>query len=130
MTGTQEFDREIPMKAIPLSIVAAAALLLASLSVSAATKPRVLEDAREVKPSMLTLPLTADGPLSIQGCSTCKRLSLRLAPNARFFVGRTEVTFQDLQRQLRNRPNASVLVVSPIGQNIVTRISASDAPAR
>jgi hypothetical protein len=117
------------MKSIPLCIAAAAALLLASFSASAAT-PRVLEDAREVRPAMLTLPPTADGTLAIQGCSTCKRLSLRIARTARFYVGRTEVTFADLQRQLRSRPNSSVLVVSPIGENIVTRIQASDAPAR
>jgi hypothetical protein len=118
------------MKTIPLSFVAAAALLLASFSASAREPARVLEDAREVTPAMLTLPLTPDGTLAIQGCSTCKRLSLRLARTARFYIGRTEVTFQDLQRQLRDRPNSSVLVVSPIGQNIVTRIKASDAPAR
>jgi hypothetical protein len=117
------------MKSIPLCIVAVAALLLASLSANAAA-PRVLEDAREVRPAMLTLPSTADGTLAIQGCSTCKRLSLRLARTARFYVGRTEVSFAELGRQLRARPNASVLIVSPIGQNIVTRIQASDAPAR
>jgi hypothetical protein len=117
------------MKTIPLCIVVAAALLLASYTASAAT-PRVLEDGREVTPTMLTFPSTADGILAIQGCSTCKRESLRIARTARFYVGRTEVTFAELQRQLRGRPDTSVLVVSPIGQNIVTRIKASDAPAR
>ena len=117
------------MKTIPLCMVVAAALLLASFSATAAS-PRVLEDGREVTPEMLTLPSTADGTLAIQGCSTCKRESLRIARTARFYVGRTEVTFAELGRHLRSRPNSSVLVVSPIGQNIVTRIKASDAPAR
>lgn len=103
-----------------------AALLLAPLVVNA-EPPRVLEDAREVLPSMLTLPSIADGTVSIQGCSTCKRINLSLARDARFFVGRTEVTFVEMQAQLRRDPKASVLVVSPRGQNIVTRIKTTPA---
>ena len=108
--------------------VLALALLLALPLVSQAREPRVLEDAREVTPAMLTLPSTLDGIVAIQGCGSCKRLTFALAPNVRFYVGRTEVTFADLQRQLRTYPTISVLVVSPIGQKIITRISASDAP--
>jgi hypothetical protein len=93
-----------------------------------AREPRVLEDAREVTPAMLTLPSTLDGTVAIQGCGNCKRLTFQMARNVRFFVGRTEVTFADLQRQLRARPDGAVLVVSPIGQAIITRITASDAP--
>jgi hypothetical protein len=115
------------MKASILTALLLAALL--PLAASAAP-PRVLEDGREVAPSMLTLPSTPDGIVAIQGCSACKRFSLRIARNAQFFVGRTEVTFADLQRYLRSYPETSVLVVSPIGQTIVTRIRASDAGAR
>ncbi len=103
-----------------------AALLLAPL-VANAEPPRVLEDAREVLPSMLTLPSISDGTVSIQGCPTCKRLNFSLARNARFFVGLTEVSYADLQTQLRRDPKASVLVVSPRGQNIVTRIKTTAA---
>lgn len=103
-----------------------AALLLAPL-VANAEPPRVLEDAREVLPAMLTLPSLADGVVSIQGCSTCKRTNFTLARDARFFVGQTEVTLRDLQTQLRRDPNASVLVVSPRGQTIVTRIKTTPA---
>jgi hypothetical protein len=110
------------------SYVLALALILALPLGSQAREPRVLEDAREVTPAMLTLPSTLDGTVAIQGCGKCKRLTFSMARTVRFFVGRTEVTFADLQRQLRANPGTSVLVVSPIGQNIITRISASDAP--
>lgn len=104
------------------------ALILALPLGSQAREPRVLEDGREVTPAMLTLPSTLDGTVAIQGCGSCKRLTFALARTARFYVGRTEVSFADLQRQLRTNPNSSVLVVSPINQKVITRISASDAP--
>src|SRR3982751_247440 len=81
-----------------------------------ARETKVLEDAREVTPAMLTLPSTLDGIVAIQGCGSCKRLTFQMARNVRFFVGRTEVTLADLQRQMRTYPNISVLVVSPIGK--------------
>lgn len=108
----------------------ALALILALPVSGVARESRVLEDAREVSPSMLTLPSTLDGTLAIQGCGSCQRISLKLARTARFFVGRTEVTYLDLQRHLRTFPQNAVLVVSPIGQKVVTRIQASDAVAR
>jgi hypothetical protein len=108
--------------------ILALSLLLALPLGSLAREPRVLEDAREVTPAMLTLPSTLDGTVAIQGCGSCKRLTFSMARTVRFFVGRTEVTLADLQRQLRSNPDGAVLVVSPIGQNIITRISASDAP--
>lgn len=91
---------------------------------------RVLEDGREVAASMLTLPSLPDGQLAIQGCGSCKRLTFQIARTARFYVGKQEVSFADLKRHLSTNPNGSVMVVSPIRQNIVTRIQASSAPVR
>ena len=106
-----------------------AALLLLPVSGNAANRSRVLEDGREVTPAMLTLPSLPDGVLAIQGCASCKRLSLRLTRDARFYVARTQVTYADLQRHLSAHPTVSVLVVSPKGQNVVTRIVADEAIA-
>jgi len=117
------------MKATKLTALTLAALVLLPLAGNAAP-PRVLEDGREVSPSMLTLPSLADGDLAIQGCGSCKRLTFKLARNARFYVGRAEVTYADLQRYLRAHPDNAVTVVSPLGQNIVTRIQASGAVAK
>jgi hypothetical protein len=91
---------------------------------------RVLEDGREVAASMLTLPTLPDGQLAIQGCGNCKRLTLTIARTARFYIGATEVSFADLKRHLASNPEVSITVVSPIRQNIVTSIRASDALAR
>jgi hypothetical protein len=117
------------MKFTKPTALALATLLLLPLAGNAAP-PRVLEDAREVRPSMLTLPSLPDGVVAIQGCTSCKRISLNLSRTARFYVGKTEVTYTDLQRHLRSYPESAVVVVSPLGQNVVTRIQASDAYAQ
>jgi hypothetical protein len=107
-----------------LSVFTLALLLTLPLAGNAAG-PRVLEDGREVEPRMLTLPSRADGVLSIQGCTACKRFNFKLAVEARFYVGDIEVTYTDLQAHLRLHPDVGVLVVSPKDQLIVTRIRAS-----
>jgi hypothetical protein len=117
------------MKSTKLTSLTLAALLLLPLTGSAAP-PRVLEDAREVRSSMLTLPSLPDGVVAIQGYTSYKRVSLNLLRTARFYVGKTEVTYTDLQRHLRSYPESAVTVVSPLGQNVVTRIQASGAYAQ
>ena len=116
------------MKATNFAVLTLAVMLL-PLTGNAAP-PRVLEDGREVTPAMLTLPSIPDGEVAIQGCGACKRLTFKMARNARFYVGPTEVTYADLQIYLRSHPEKAVTVVSPLGKNIVTRIQASGAFAK
>jgi hypothetical protein len=108
------------------AIIIATALLLTSSLTAHARPPRaVIEDGREVSAAMLTLPSALNGPLAIQGCTACTRVNLTLSPTAQFFIGRQEVSFADLKRHLRDNPKSNVLVVSPINQPVVSRISAS-----
>lgn len=105
-------------------VLALALLLSLPLSGNAAGI-RVLEDGREVESRMLTMPSLADGTLTIQGCATCKRLVFTIARDAQFFIGDTQVAYGDLQRHLRAYPQVPVLVVSPKGEPVVSRIRAS-----
>jgi len=106
-------------------VTAAALVLMSSLIAQARPAHAVIEDGREVTAAMLTLPSAVDGTVAIQGCTACKRVTLTLSRTAQFFIGRQEVTFADLKRHLRDNPNSNVLVVSPINQPVVSRISAS-----
>lgn len=117
------------MKLMNFSVLVIVSLLLPVGGHAASDRTRVLEDGREVTPAMLTLPSRADGVLAIQGCPTCKRISLQVGPATRYFIGKTEVNYVDLQRHLRAHPKGSVLVVSPRKQNSVTRIVAAEAIA-
>jgi hypothetical protein len=105
--------------------VLALALMLSLPLMSNAGGVRVLEDGHEVEARMVTFPSLADGMLSIQGCGACKLQTFKIAHDAQFFVGDIEVTYIDLQRHLRAHPTVALLVVSPKGQLIVTRIRAS-----
>jgi len=108
------------------AIITAIALLLMSSLAAHARPPRaVIEDGREVTAAMLTLPSAVNGSVAIQGCTACTRMNLTLSRTAQFFIGRQEVTLADLKRHLRDNPKSSVLVVSPINQPVVSRISAS-----
>lgn len=111
-------------------ITATAVLLFSTLSAFARPPVAVLEDGREVASAMLTLPSMPDGTVAIQGCGACKRLTFTLSRTAQFFIGKQEVSFTDLKRHLHDHPKASVLVVSPINQPVVTRISASTSEVK
>jgi hypothetical protein len=110
-------------------VAATAVLILSALPAFARPPVAVLEDGREVTPAMLMLPSSIDGTVSL-GCPACKQTSLTLSRTAQFFIGKQEVSFADLKRHLKANPKSSVLVVSPINQKVITRISASVADVK
>ncbi len=110
-------------------IAATAIMLLSAFPVLARPPVAVLEDGREITPAMLMLPSSLDGTVSL-GCPGCKLTSLTLSREAKFFIGKQEVSFADLKRHLKAYPKSSVLVVSPIHQKVITRISASVADVK
>jgi hypothetical protein len=107
------------------AIIVAASLLLASFSAQARPPKAVLEDGREASASMLTLPSANDGSLTIQGCTACKLVTLKLGSAAEFYIGNQEVAFADFKRHVLANPKSNVLIVSPAGQPVVSRIRAS-----
>jgi hypothetical protein len=102
--------------------VSIAAVLVFALPAAARPLFTVTEDGHEIVASMLTLPSAAGGTLAIQGCTACTRQVMTLSPDARFFVGKNEVTFGELKNLLATYPKSSVLVVTPVGKTVVTRI--------
>jgi hypothetical protein len=113
-------------------LLAIAAMLVVALPSGARPLATITENGHEILASMLTLPSTDSGTLSIQGCTACTRQVMTLSPDARFFVGRHEVTYGELKNVLATYPKSSVLVVTPVGTTVVTRIKvgaviASDA---
>jgi hypothetical protein len=100
-----------------------AALLLVALPAGARTPHPVLEDGREFSASMLNLPATGDGSVTVVACSACKRMDL--SATTHFFIGEQEVSYAELKRHLDSHPTAFVLVVTPANKTNVSRISAS-----
>jgi hypothetical protein len=107
----------------------AATLVVALPAVGARPIHTVTEDGHELDASMLTLPSSASGTLSIQGCTACPRQTMTLSSDVRFYVGKQEVTLAVLKDLLATYPKSSVLVVTPVGSNVVTRIRLTAAIA-
>jgi hypothetical protein len=98
-------------------------MLVVALPAAARAPIAVLEDGREVDASFITLPTVLGGPLSV-GCPACLSNAYVLSTDARFYVGQQEVTLADLKAYLVANPEKAVLLVSPRGENVVTRIKA------
>jgi len=98
--------------------------LLALATIATAKPPSAFEEAREVEPSLLTLPSQAGGQLTYQKCSDCRYRTFTLIETARFYIDKQEVTFTELKRYVAAHPNATVLVVNSLTENIVTRVVA------
>jgi len=99
-------------------------LLLALATVATARTPAAFEDAKEVQPSLLTLPSLVGGTLTFQKCRECRYRNFTLSANARFYIDTQEVSYAELKRQVAANPDGTVLVVTSLTENIVTRLVA------
>ena len=98
-------------------------IALAMLPASARS-PSAVENTQEISPQLLTLPSLADGTLAFQKCSACNRYSYTLTSAARFYIKNQEVSYGELKRHIETHPEAVVLVVTSIKENVVTRVTA------
>jgi hypothetical protein len=102
---------------------ALAVMVVVALPVSARAPTAVLEDGYEVEASSLTLPSFTGGMLSI-GCPSCASQRFTLNSDALFYIGQQPVTFAELKAHIAANPAKAVLVVTPRGGSVVTRIKA------
>ena len=98
--------------------------LALALLPAAAKSPSAVEDAKEIDPTMLTLPSLPGGTLAFQKCSGCKRCTHVLREDARFYIEKQEVTYDAFKRHVGSHPEALVLVVTSIKENTVTHLVA------
>ena len=85
---------------------------------------RVLEDGLEVNASSMRLPGQVGGTLDIKTCAACPNVSLQVTAESRLLLSNSVVTLGELRAFLNANPSAPVLVVTPIGKNVVSRIVA------
>jgi len=98
-------------------------IALAVLPASART-PSAVENTQEIQPQLLTLPSLVGGTLAFQKCSACNRYSYTLSSAARFYIKNQEVSYGELKQHIDKNPQAVVLVVTSIKENVVTRVTA------
>ncbi len=108
--------------------LATATLALASTTVPAALT--IVEQAYEISPGQVSLPVTATGRLTLSPCSGCKSVTLQVNEETRYQIGidaKGAVTLADMQQAIR-APGADrrLLVILYLPKsNIVTRIMLS-----
>jgi hypothetical protein len=98
-------------------------IALAALPVSGRT-PSAVENTQEITPQLLTLPSLPGGTLAYQKCNACNRYSHTLSSGARFYIKNQEVSYGELKRHIDTHPDAVVLVVTSVKENVVTRLTA------
>lgn len=97
-------------------------VLFAAGAVAQDTKMRSVEDGHEVNASALRLPSSLSGMLDIKNCNECPNIAIELTAESQLIIGNNTVTLDELRRFLDANPSAPVLVVTPIGKNVVSRI--------
>jgi len=100
----------------------AIALVLACSSSATLAAPRVLELTYEAVPSMIQLPEHATGELVFQSCAKCKSLRLRATDKTGYFLGKQQVSLQELKRYLSRTPNTGVTVMRHIDTFDLSRV--------
>ena len=106
-------------------ITASIALLLVTVLPASARPPiAAVEEGHELEATMVTLPSTADGTVSVQGCSACKQSIYTLGRESRFYIAQREVTFGEFKRYLESKPAAAVFLANTPKLNVVTRLVA------
>jgi hypothetical protein len=103
---------------------ALALMLVVALPASARNPHPVLEDGYEVEASFVSMPSSTGGLLS-WGCKSCAAQRFQLASDARFYVGKQEVSFAEFKTYLAANPEKAVTIVTSRALNAVTRIKAS-----
>jgi hypothetical protein len=73
--------------------------LTASVETLAATEASFETSTRHVP-----VPLTPNSDLLLSNCSTCDKVTVRVAPTTRYFVGDREVKLKELREYVATRP--------------------------
>jgi hypothetical protein len=103
--------------------IAAAVSWLAAVTSYATIKP--VELAIETSGETLILPSGSVGTLVVSPCVKCAPLSLIAGARARYFIGRTAVSVEDVRRELASRTRAQVVVFYDAKSHELTRVCVS-----
>lgn len=94
------------------------------------TRMRSVEEGHEFEAAALRLPSDGIGNLDIKVCQECTAEKMVIDANTRFFIGADAVTIGDLRAYMDAHPAKSILVVTPVGKNLVLRIKVTGVVKR
>lgn len=103
--------------------IVAALLAFGAMSPATLAKSRIVELGHEASSSMVRLPPSENGELTMQGCDTCKVRRLRATTATRYSIGDQQVTLTELTKYLASHPDSGMLVVQRNGTTELLRIA-------
>jgi hypothetical protein len=105
-----------------IKYLALAAVLAAALSGPAQAVLIAAEEAVEATTVSLSLPASAQGVIVAKTCPSCALAVLRLTPETRFLVGKTQVTYAQLQKFIATGGTRNMVVLYAPRTHVVTRV--------
>ena len=115
------------MKNLPIAV---AVLVMFTLAQASIAKPRMKELGYEASASMVRLPASVEGELTLQACESCKVLRLRATNTTRYIIGDEPVSLAELTRYLASHPDSGMLVAQLNGTNQLSRVQIYVPPAK
>ncbi len=91
--------------------IVAAVILLGAFVAPSMAQSRVLELGHEASVSMIRMPISAAGELTLQRCATCKVLRLRASAATLYIIGGQAVTLAEMTQYLVRHPTANLVVM-------------------
>lgn len=102
--------------------IVAAIIVLGAFAPHAMAQSRVVEQTHEGSASMVRMPTSETGELTMQGCATCKVLRLRASAATRYVIGGQQVTLVEMTRFLQRNPDASLVVMQLTNSSDLSRL--------
>jgi len=95
-------------------------LSIATLAVHIAAHAAA-EASFETSTRRVPVPLTPNSDLLLSNCSTCDKVTVRVAPTTRYFIGDQEVKLKELREYVATRPSLLSCVYYTTPGRTVTR---------
>ena len=106
-----------------------AIMLSVCVALPAMAEIRTLTDARETRPSNMTVPTTSNSRVSFRTCEECELMTARLTPDTAFSVNGERLAFADFRKAflvLRSRSEGYVLVSIDTESKTITSLQVAD----
>jgi len=104
-------------------------ILSVCIALPAMAEIRTLTDARETRPSNMTVPTTSNSRLSFRACTECDLVTARLTPTTAYHFNGENMEFAEFRKALlilRGRNEGYVLVSIDMESKTVTSLQVAD----
>jgi hypothetical protein len=108
-----------------VALATSTAAAVAANPTVAGPQVHAVELAIEAPADGLILPASAPGNVVVTRCTGCAPVSVLATARSRYFVGKVQVSLDELRRVVSGQPNASVVVLYDGKSRELTRILAS-----